>query len=957
MANQEILTVSLKDYKKTIEDLRASLLNLDKDSQEYKDTVAEITKMQTNLDDALKAGKKNTDALSGSYQDIANTMSKLKAEWKATNDETKRMELGGKILELNNQLKDMDASIGNYQRNVGDYANAWTTAFQGAGGALGEVGGKAAGAIGGVKNLGTAFKALRSAMGPIGVILGIVTAAFSAISKGISGSEENTRKFQKVLTPFRATLDLISDGCSVLAGWFLDLVDVVGNLGSKFVEFYDTLPDWTKWMINPLGEAAKATGVLDAVTAKLTEKMEQENKVLAEQNKLTDMQRESKKELAEMSKEENELMEKYNDQTLDINKRIESLYKANKLREEQAEKRLELARQENLVLEEQAKLTDNDKEANDKLAEAQAKVIEAEANLAKVRSDNNKNLKQANEEQKKEIAALNNLEKERIDNENIYATYDQQYIKKRIESLDKAREKEIADLKNDVVFQKQSEEDKNKQLLAIDEKYYKEKWNNIYDYYSNFLDYRTQLYNRILIGQEESFGANSKQFLSKQISIGEESLGVLSGIINRFNEEIKSSSGDEGRQSMLNSMLESLKTEYVEQQHTLLQLKQKYNNEEIEGLQRYYETEIATVATNEEEVASLRLKSAEKTVEKVNEQIQRLKGDTEAFGGQSGIFDNFTIDGLIQFRPILDDGSVDTPALEEFMSIFKEMMLPDEDLDQFQMRLKSYVDNVIEQENRYSEFTNGAFQEIMDARKAYLQETIETPLFGSSVLDDLKQNVEEAKYQLLTMYQEVGESEESFNLRRLQAQKNYNTESQKLTKEYLKVGRDSAKAQAQVLDVVANAYQAKIERELESGKISEEEAEKQFKRVKAMQYAVTWINTLASIEQIMSDSSIPSYWVKVPLAAAQLAQGIATTAEIKNTELNGANTSSSALASSSLLGVTSANVQPVINEDADLARMTQIYAAPTYGQRVYILQSDIVDSNNQVEIREEQTTF
>lgn len=951
MANQEILTVSLKDYKKAIEDLRASLLILDKDSQEYKDTVAEITKMQTNLDDALKAGKKNTDALSGSYQDIANTMSKLKAEWKATNDETKRMELGGKILELNNQLKDMDASIGNYQRNVGDYANAWTSAFQGAGGALGEVGGKAAGAIGGVKNLGTAFKALRTAMGPIGIVLGIVTAAFSAIAKGISGSEENTRKFQKVLTPFRATIDLISDGCSVLAGWFLDLVDVVGNLGSKFVEFYDTLPDWAKLMINPLGEAVKATGVLDAATAKLTEKIDQQNKVLAEQNKLTDMERETKKELAQLSKEENELMEKYNDQTLDINTRVTALNQANKLREQQAEKRLQLARQENIVLEEQAKLTDNDKEANDKLAEAQAKVIEAEANLAKVRSDNNKNLKQATEERRKEIQKLNDLELQRIENYNIYAKYDKNYLENRIEQIKLNAKKEKDTLINSTEFLKLSKEEQNKQLLAIDDQLYKDTTEAAVEFYNNQKNYLSQNFDSSLEIAKNQFGTQSVQYY-KLVESGEKKMTEMLTVFKTDVEKVLESETNPNRKSFIQGILDEANRELIQQQSNFLKLRQQYNQEDINGLQRYYDTEIATVATNEKEVAELRLNSARNTVSKVNKQMEELLSDKN-----ESQFKDITIDQMIHFRPILDDGSVDTEQLQEFMLTFKEMMLPDEDLDQFQMRLQTYLDELENQQNEYVQFTNGTYQELMDARKNYLEATSETPLFGSSVLDDLRQNIAEAKYQLDTMYQEVGESDEAFYQRKLQAEKKYNTESQKLTKEYLKVGRDSANAQAQVLETVANAYQDKIERELESGKISEEEAEKQFKRVKAMQYATTWINTLASIEQIMSDSSIPSYWAKVPLAAAQLAQGIATTAEIKNTELNSSNASSSSASATSLLGVTSANVQPVINEDTDLARMTQIYSGPTYGQRVYILQSDIVESDNQVEIRETQTTF
>ena len=77
----------------------------------------------------MKVGKTNTDAAEGSYNQLAQTMSELKKQWKATADETERAELGQKILDINNQLKELDASTGNYQRNVGDYANAFEQAF------------------------------------------------------------------------------------------------------------------------------------------------------------------------------------------------------------------------------------------------------------------------------------------------------------------------------------------------------------------------------------------------------------------------------------------------------------------------------------------------------------------------------------------------------------------------------------------------------------------------------------------------------------------------------------------------------------------------------------------------------------------------------------------------------------------------------------------------------------
>lgn len=122
-------TTSLKEYKKHIDELRGSLLQLDETSEEYQKIAQEVANEQNKLNEVMKVGKTNTDAAEGSYNKLAQTMSELKKQWKATADETERAELGQKILDINNQLKELDASTGNFQRNVGDYANAFEQAF------------------------------------------------------------------------------------------------------------------------------------------------------------------------------------------------------------------------------------------------------------------------------------------------------------------------------------------------------------------------------------------------------------------------------------------------------------------------------------------------------------------------------------------------------------------------------------------------------------------------------------------------------------------------------------------------------------------------------------------------------------------------------------------------------------------------------------------------------------
>ena len=140
MAEQAILEVSLKNYKQQIDDLRASLLNLDSTSQEYQQTAGQIKDMQEKLNEVMGIGKKQVDGVDGSYNQLSQTLSKLKQEWKTLEIGSDRWkELGAEINSLNDKLKDADASVGVFSRNVGNYTKSFEDAFKGLAPALGNI--------------------------------------------------------------------------------------------------------------------------------------------------------------------------------------------------------------------------------------------------------------------------------------------------------------------------------------------------------------------------------------------------------------------------------------------------------------------------------------------------------------------------------------------------------------------------------------------------------------------------------------------------------------------------------------------------------------------------------------------------------------------------------------------------------------------------------------------------
>lgn len=121
----DIDITTLKDLREEVKKLQKDLENCAIGSEEFNETLEQLTQTQEALKKATKSNSKEIEAAEGSYDFLAKKMSELKKVWKATADEVEKSKLGEEISDINTQLKEMDASLGNYQRNVGNYGAAF----------------------------------------------------------------------------------------------------------------------------------------------------------------------------------------------------------------------------------------------------------------------------------------------------------------------------------------------------------------------------------------------------------------------------------------------------------------------------------------------------------------------------------------------------------------------------------------------------------------------------------------------------------------------------------------------------------------------------------------------------------------------------------------------------------------------------------------------------------------
>ena len=115
---------SVKELKDEINSLRDAWLNAEEGTEEYDKITEQLIEDQKKLNDVMRVGKNEASAATGSYNSLVNQMNALKTAWRSTTSEITRAQLGDKIREINDQLKDYDASIGNHQRKVGSYEEA-----------------------------------------------------------------------------------------------------------------------------------------------------------------------------------------------------------------------------------------------------------------------------------------------------------------------------------------------------------------------------------------------------------------------------------------------------------------------------------------------------------------------------------------------------------------------------------------------------------------------------------------------------------------------------------------------------------------------------------------------------------------------------------------------------------------------------------------------------------------
>ena len=214
---------NIKEYKQHIDSLKGTLLGLEKGTEQYNAVATELVKEQQKLTEVMDVAKGKGEAVEGSYDNLSKTMSELKKQFKATGDEAERANLALKINDINNQLKDMDASVGVFSRNVGNYSQAYEEAFK------------------------TVIGSLDDVDGLLGEVAGNVNSLFPLIKQTTAAATAGLKGIKKAIATTGIGLLIVAVG--ELAAHFDDVRRAVGVTDDKFQEFKSTVTGVLKTIV------------------------------------------------------------------------------------------------------------------------------------------------------------------------------------------------------------------------------------------------------------------------------------------------------------------------------------------------------------------------------------------------------------------------------------------------------------------------------------------------------------------------------------------------------------------------------------------------------------------------------------------------------------------------------------------------------------------------------------
>ena len=228
---------SVKELRKALADARKAMAEAEIGSDDFKVATEAVEKAQRQLANVTKIGTKEVTAADQSYNALSRRLSELKQAYHDAQTAAQRANLAPEIRKITDQLKQMDADVGVFSRNVGDYFNQITdplsklfpqlaaarSGFDQLSGAVAMVKGNVVEAAKNMTEATTAtgklsgaFKLLKVAIASTGI--GLLVVALGSLYTWLNRSQEGMEFLNRAMAVVGATVDVVLDRISQLGG-------------------------------------------------------------------------------------------------------------------------------------------------------------------------------------------------------------------------------------------------------------------------------------------------------------------------------------------------------------------------------------------------------------------------------------------------------------------------------------------------------------------------------------------------------------------------------------------------------------------------------------------------------------------------------------------------------------------------------------------------------------------
>ena len=588
-------------------------------SQEYTEAIRVLNK-------EIQNNRKIEQEQEGSLKQLRAQLSNLTAEYdslsEAERNAAKGQELKNCINNITDSLKGAEEETQRFYRSVGSYEEAIKNAVSSNVPFIGQLMQmqEGAGGLKGAFNAGTvAVKAFSKQLlvllaNPIVAILSAIALAVMAVAKAINSSEEASNRWSIIIAPLKRALDGLLSVIQFVAGAILSVVEA----GAK-------LNDWIYTQLEKLPVLGKLYKQLNDANRQAVD-LAKEKIAIEQQARKDEVQ--NAKDALEVSKLRTMAKDK---ETYSDKERLEFVKKANKLEQEQADRNVELAERKLKALQIESEWAQNNKDANDELAKLEAAVYKAR----KEQFDKTRELLEQENSIKNEIAAKDKASAEEAKKQaEEYTRIVKERKDKETEAIRQAEDAMLSLVKDGVDKQRQQINLSYSREIEDLKKKLKEE--------QNLTSKARDAILATIKAKEQEYKIELQKLADEQITKEIENRQKL---ISLQLESVKEGSEQEYQlkmnQLLAQQELELSNTELTEQMKIAIRAKYDKQLEELintrnaniakqeqEAIRLRFETEIAELHGNEEEI--LRVKVEQRKAEL--DAIQQMEGESiEAF--------------------------------------------------------------------------------------------------------------------------------------------------------------------------------------------------------------------------------------------------------------------------------------------------------------------------------------